>query len=194
MRLVRLVPVCLALSSWLVCVQASAEGARTYLGFAGGLAAAGPALAEQFQPGVTLEGFVGYQRSDSMVIRLGIHWIGFGVAAGGKVVGPAGAGGGRPIDGSIDDTQGVSVMDVRATVLLPARGSGVVRPYAGSGLGLARVSLEDDEAEWACVLSPTIGVRIHGSRSVFAVEAGVETVFPGKARFGALTVRVIFPF
>jgi len=194
MRLVRLVPVFLALSSWLLCVQASAEGARTYLGFAGGLAAAGPALAEQFEPGVTLEGFVGYQRSDSMVIRLGIHWIGFGVGAGGGVAVPAVVGHGRPIDGSIDDTQGVSVMDVRATVLLPDRGSGAVRPYVGSGLGLARVRLEDHEAEWACVLSPTIGVRIHGGRSVFGVEAAVETVFPGKARFGALSVRVVFPF
>jgi len=191
----RLVLACLALGFCLACGQANGEAPRAYLGFAGGLTFAGPALADDWRPGGTLEGFVGFLCPDSTTIRLGFHWTRFGVPGGEKAGGVRGAGyTARAADSWDDDAEVATVTGVRATVLWPARGSETVWPYVGSGLGLVRLSFEKDRPEWGWVVSPTIGVRIHRGRSVFSVETGVDLVFPGKAKFGAVPVRVVFPF
>ena len=94
----------------------------------------------------------------------------------------------------MDDTEGVSLTEIRVSVLWPDRGSGTVRGYAGSGLGLVRMSFEDDRPEWGCAVSPMIGMRIQGSRLRLSLETGVEIVFTEGTVFGAVPFRVTFPF
>ena len=109
----RFVLVCLAVSCCLASGQADAEAPRAYLGFAAGLTAVGPGLGDEFWPGGTMETFVGLVWPDSTTIRLGMHWLVFGLRRGERVSGWGYPGYGGPVDGSMDDTEAIHVTDVR---------------------------------------------------------------------------------
>jgi hypothetical protein len=190
----------LLLASCFGCSVGSAEPARPHFGVGAGLAYCPDVERNLSRMRPECEGFVAWDRSESNELRIGLHWLRlerysevFSSEPESGWFAPTGA---AAAAGADVRTEGIEVVDLRATSVWQDHTAGRVRTHAGAGLGFVTVLFADSPSRFGLLFAPTFGAVFTLGQLPLAIETGAELVVGRSqdARFAVVPLRVSVAF